>query len=190
MGKLTTVLVVFTMIIALRAAHGKSEGPKEVEDWWQNLNHAREKITKLRFYFHDFLQGKTPTTVRVAQAKMTDTSPTIFGEVNMMDDPLTVGPKITSELVGRAHGFYSSSSQEEIAYHCAINFVFGGGEYNGSSLSVLGYNPVMNVYREMPIVGGSGAFRLARGVATLTTYAFNFTQGSAIVEVNLVVLHY
>ncbi|KAK2985815.1 hypothetical protein RJ640_019311 [Escallonia rubra] len=120
MGKLITVLVVFTMIIAFRATHSKSEGPKEVEDWLQNLNHAKEKITKLRFYFHDFLRGKSPTTVRVAQAKTTDTSPTLFGEVNMMDDPLTVGPEITSKLVGRAHGFYASSSQEEIGYHCAI----------------------------------------------------------------------
>ncbi|KAK3009706.1 hypothetical protein RJ639_013755 [Escallonia herrerae] len=49
----------------------------------------------------------------------------LIREVNMMDDPLTVGPEITSELVGRAHGFYASSSQEEIGYHCAINFVFG-----------------------------------------------------------------
>ncbi|KAK2985817.1 hypothetical protein RJ640_019313 [Escallonia rubra] len=63
--------------------------------------------------------GKNPTDAQVAQAQTTSTSPTYFDRVNMLDDPLTVGPEPTSRFVGRAHGFYASSSQEEIGLLCA-----------------------------------------------------------------------
>ncbi|KAH1084375.1 hypothetical protein J1N35_024136 [Gossypium stocksii] len=45
----------------------------------------------------------------------------------------------------------------------AYNFAFIEGKYNGSNLSVLGRNPVFSAVREMPVIGGSGVFRFARG---------------------------
>ncbi|KAK3009704.1 hypothetical protein RJ639_013753 [Escallonia herrerae] len=91
-------------------------------------------------------KGKNPTAALVAHAQTTSTSLSFFGLVNMVDDPLTVGPEQPSKLVGRAHGFYASSSQEKIGLLCTLNFVFKEGEYNGSSLAVLGHNPTMHVY--------------------------------------------
>ncbi|PHT84087.1 Dirigent protein 22 [Capsicum annuum] len=71
-----------------------------------------------------------------------------------------------------------------------LNLVFTKGKYNGSTLSILGYNQIFHEYREMPIIGGSGVFRLAQGIATAKTYwADNATQ-NAIVEYHVVVLHY
>ncbi|KAH7835267.1 hypothetical protein Vadar_024571 [Vaccinium darrowii] len=52
---------------------------------------------------------------------------------------------------------------EELILTQAMNLVFTGGPYNGSSLTVLGSNPVMHPNREMPVIGGSGVFRLAHG---------------------------
>ncbi|OWM69255.1 hypothetical protein CDL15_Pgr025442 [Punica granatum] len=45
----------------------------------------------------------------------------------------------------------------------AMNFAFVEGKYNGSSLTVLGRNPVFDAVREMPVVGGIGLFRFAHG---------------------------
>nr|GEY55146.1 dirigent protein 22-like [Tanacetum cinerariifolium] len=64
----------------------------------------------------------------------------------------------------------------------------GPRKYNGSSLQFLGSNPIFHRVREMSIVGGTGVFRLARGIASLQTYFVNDT--SSIVEYSLVVIHY
>ncbi|KAL8486467.1 hypothetical protein ACS0TY_023233 [Phlomoides rotata] len=41
-----------------------------------------------------------------------------------------------------------------------LNFVFTGGEYNGSSLCILGRNPIDSKNRELPVVGGTSVFRM------------------------------
>ncbi|TKY49658.1 Dirigent protein 21 [Spatholobus suberectus] len=48
---------------------------------------------------------------------------------------------------------------------------------------------LLKTVREMPIVGGSGIFRYARGFALAKTYVFNANSGVAIVEYNVSVLH-
>jgi hypothetical protein len=108
----------------------------------------------------------------------------------MMDDPLTVKPEIGSKLVGRAQGIYASASQSEVSFLMALNFVFTEGKHNGSTLSILGRNNVFSGIREMPIVGGSGLFRLARGYAQAKTHEIDFKTGNATVEYNVYVFHY
>ena len=114
----------------------------------------------------------------------------MFGMMAMIDDPLTTGPNPNSKLVGRAQGLYGSASLSETALLMALNFVFVEGKYNGSSLSILGRNAVLNDVREMPIIGGSGAFRFARGYAHAQTRTLDFKTGDAVVEYNVYVLHY
>ncbi|KAL2466259.1 Dirigent protein 3 [Abeliophyllum distichum] len=150
----------------------------------------REKLSHLHFYFHDIVSGQNPTAVQVASAAMTNTSFTFFGAVVMMDDPLTVGPNMTSKLVGRAQGIYASADLDEVGFLMVMNFAFVEGKYNGSTLSVLGRNSVFSAVREMPIVGGSGLFRFARGYAQANTHYFNLQTGDAIVEYNVYVFHY
>ncbi|XVE99856.1 hypothetical protein REPUB_Repub03eG0237600 [Reevesia pubescens] len=60
-----------------------------------------------------------------------------------------------------------------------MSFAFIEGIYNGSSISIVGRNPVLNDVREMPIVGGSGVFRLARGYALAHTIWFDYKTGDA-----------
>ncbi|CAL1370948.1 unnamed protein product [Linum trigynum] len=152
--------------------------------------HRKEKLTHLKFYFHDIVSGRNPTAVPIARASMTNTSRSLFGLVNMMDDPLTVGPKSSSKLVGRAQGIYASASQTELSFLMVLNFAFTEGKYNGSNLSVLGRNSVFSGVREMPVVGGSGAFRFARGYAQARTHEFDLKTGDAVVEYNVYVFHY
>ncbi|XP_049400779.1 dirigent protein 22-like [Solanum stenotomum] len=187
----TILLVLLCFILIVSMAQGVVLGEsKAVEKWFYKLPHAKQMVTKFRFYFHDIVSGKNPTAVQIAQSNMTAKSPTAFGFVTMIDDPLTVGPEPNSTIVGRAQGIYGSADQNEVALLMTLNFVFTTGKYNGSTLSVLGRNPVFHQHREMPIVGGSGVFRLAQGIAAAKTYSLNTTNGDAIVEYNVIVLHY
>ena len=155
-----------------------------------SLGLKREKLSHLHFYFHDILSGPKPTAGRVAQAAMTNTSSTSFGAVSVIDDALTILPDNSSKVVGRAQGIYASASQSETGLLMVLNFAFIEGEYNGSTLSVLGRNTILSTVRELPIVGGSGVFRFARGYAHAKTYTFDTKTGDAVVEYNVYALHY
>ncbi|KAK9048459.1 hypothetical protein SSX86_012793 [Deinandra increscens subsp. villosa] len=150
-----------------------------------------EKLSHFRFYWHDIISGPNPTCVNILPPAATNkTVPTGFGMVNMIDDPLTEKPESGSKLLGRAQGFYGVASQEEVGLLMAMNFVFLTGKYNGSTLTVLGRNPVFHKVREMPVIGGSGLFRFARGYVEASTHSFDIKTGDAVVEYNVHVLHY
>ncbi|KAF8033155.1 hypothetical protein BT93_D1915 [Corymbia citriodora subsp. variegata] len=184
------VLVATATTLILTLGRAKADDPEKVDAWFARLSHAKRKTTRLRFYFHDTLSGKRPTTVRVAEAAMTKESQTLFGAVNIMDDPLTEGPEPESPLVGRAQGFYGSVGLESMALLMDMNLVFTSPKYDGSTLSILGRNPALETSRELPIVGGTGIFRLASGIATAKTYFLNLTTGDAVVEYNVIAMHY
>ncbi|CAJ1907481.1 unnamed protein product [Sphenostylis stenocarpa] len=155
-----------------------------------SLGLKKEKLSHLHFFFHDIVSGPKPTAVKVAEAHSTNTSSTLFGSIAMVDDPLTVGPEPGSKLVGKAQGIYGSAAQYETGLLMVMNFVFTEGKFNGSTLSMLGRNAVFSAVREMPIVGGSGAFRFARGYAQAKTHTFDLNSGDAVVEYNVYVFHY
>ncbi|XP_057493265.1 dirigent protein 22-like [Actinidia eriantha] len=191
MAKLGIFAILCSITMAFPVVFGVADDPKEVEEWFHKLtnhhHHLEQKVTKFHFYFQDLVGI---TTAVVAQSNATATSPTFFGEVFMMDNPLTVGPSQASKVIGRAQGLYGLSSMENFCDVVAMNLIFTDGPYNGSALTVLGYNPVSQPKREMPVIGGSGVFRMARGVALLNTYYFNFTLGNTTVEYNVIVQHY
>ncbi|CAH8313149.1 unnamed protein product [Eruca vesicaria subsp. sativa] len=151
--------------------------------------HKPEMLTHLRFYFHDIVSGAKPTTAKVAAGPNTNTSTTGFGLVVVIDDPLTVGPEITSEEVGRAQGMYASADQKSVGLLMAFNLVFTKGKFAGSTASLYGRNQIMSKVREMPIIGGTGAFRFGRGYAQARTFKFNTTSGDAVVEYNVFIWH-
>ncbi|XP_065865209.1 dirigent protein 21-like [Euphorbia lathyris] len=160
---------------------------KEIDPW---LSHAKEKVSHLHFYLHDTFSGQNPSAVEIVKPDITHISPTLFGALVMIDDPLTEGPLPISKEVGRAQGLYGSSGQTTFDLAMAFNLVFTSGLFNGSTLAVLGRNQATDSTRELPIVGGTGVFRLARGFASLKTYFINATNGDAIVEYNVSAIHY
>lgn len=188
MEKPTLIFLVLCSVAAGAAASSSVAGkPKDVEKWFRQTKMAKQKLTKLHFYFHDIFDT---TSVNVANSDITNTSPTKFGMTNIMDDPITVGPEFHSKQVGRVQGLFSSSDKVEFSLLCAMTLVFTDGKYNGSTLSILGRNPTLQEHREMPVVGGTGVFRLARGVALLKFYYFDVPGGNATVEYNVIVQHY
>ncbi|KAI3523180.1 hypothetical protein L1887_01237 [Cichorium endivia] len=152
----------------------------------RSLGLRKEKLSHFRFYFHDIVSGPNATAIRIVEATRTNrTAATGFGDITMIDNPLTIGPERTSRLVGRAQGIYTSASLNEMGLLMAMNYVFVEGKYNGSTLSIVGRNPVMSPVREMPVIGGSGLLRFARGYAEARTHTFNMNNGDAVVEFNV-----
>ncbi|KAL5543676.1 hypothetical protein UlMin_007460 [Ulmus minor] len=145
-----------------------------------------EQTTHLHFYFHDILSGNNPTAIQVITGPPKASSTGLFGSLSMIDDALTEEKDPTSKSVGRAQGFYAVASQSELAFLMVMNLVFEEGKYKGSSISVVGRNPVMNDVREMSIVGGSGVFRGAHGYILAHTVSLD-ASGDAIVEYNVYV---
>ncbi|KAL7153189.1 hypothetical protein ABFS83_04G149600 [Erythranthe nasuta] len=64
----------------------------------------------------------------------------------------------------------------------SFNFVFTAGEFNGSTLCVLGRNPIEKSDRELPVVGGTGAFRMARGFSISIIIFYDPAQNYAVLE--------
>ncbi|XAR72727.1 hypothetical protein NMG60_11019463 [Bertholletia excelsa] len=182
------VILVYLMVsMPWMVVLSQKEGPSQVGWAKRRLSENKEVVHNLQFYFHDTVSGKNPSAVRVAEASDTNTSLTLFGSLMMADDPLTEGPDPKSKLVGRAQGLYGSACQNDIGLIMALNYGFTDGMYNGSSISVLGLNSPMHTTREMPVVGGTGIFRLARGFAVAKTHWMDII-GDAIVGYNVTVV--
>ncbi|URE20754.1 Dirigent-like protein [Musa troglodytarum] len=140
----------------------------------------KQKVTNLHFFFHDILSGDKPTSVQVAAPK----------NLSSLDDPLTEGPEADSKVLGSAQGYYIIAGQDSPMLVLAADYGFTTGPYNGSSFSVFSRNPVMDTDRELAVVGGRGAFRMAQGIAKLHTHSIDATTGDAVVEYNVTLFHY
>lgn len=170
--------------------------PEDTDDLVHQLDHKllglnkEEKLSHFKFYWHDIVSGHNPTSITIVPPPSNWNTTTAFGMVNIIENPLTLGPQLSSKLVGKAQGFYASTSQSEVDLLMSMNFAITEGKYNGSTITILGRNPVFNKVREMPVIGGSGHFRFARGYAELRTHWFSPKTKDAIVEYNVYVLHY
>ncbi|XP_004228729.1 dirigent protein 19 [Solanum lycopersicum] len=167
----------------------KDENSFEISINKEFMSLKREKLSHFKFYFHDILSGTKPTSIMIVPPQK-NTPKTGFGMVNMIDNALTLGPKLSSKIIGRAQGFYGLSALSELSLLMIMNFNFIEGKYNGSSLAVLGRNSIVEIVREMPVIGGSGLFRFARGYVQARTISLNVTTKDAIVQYDVYVLHY
>ncbi|XAR70229.1 hypothetical protein NMG60_11027016 [Bertholletia excelsa] len=140
---------------------------------------ARHPCKSLVFFFHDILYDGTnshnATSAIVgapAWANRTRLAgQSHFGDVVVFDDPITLDNDLLSAPVGRAQGLYVYDKKDVFTSWLGFSFVFNSTEHKGS-INFAGADPLMNKTRDVPVVGGTGDFFMARGVATLTTDAF------------------
>ncbi|XP_057811343.1 dirigent protein 22-like [Salvia miltiorrhiza] len=158
------------------------EYAKEAEKWFRNVSQRKEKFVKLRLYIQDALGGPNATIWEVARAEVTAASPTSFGQVRVFDDLVTAEPDRNSAKLGRAQGLITSAGFHESAFAMNLNLVFMAGPYNGSTLSIAGRNPIHRLNRELPVVGGTGVFRMARGFSISNTYSYDPLQNYGVLE--------
>lgn len=186
MAKLTLIIVSQILLLAAVVSAGKGENFAKTIDK-KLLGLRKEKLTHFRVYWHDILSGSNPSSV-VIRPPVSNSS--FFGSVTAIDNRLTTGVSVNSTLVGQAQGVYASTGQRDASALMVMNFAFKTGKYNGSTITILGRNAIFAKVREMPVIGGSGLFRFARGYVEARTMWFDQKSGDATVEYSCYVLHY
>ncbi|KAI7993202.1 Disease resistance response protein 206 [Camellia lanceoleosa] len=140
---------------------------------------AHHPCKTMIFYFHDIIyngkNSKNATSAIVgapAWGNLTILAgQNHFGNLVVFDDPITLDNNLHSTPVGRAQGFYIYDKKDIFTAWLGFSFVFNSTEHKGS-INFAGADPLMNKTRDISVVGGTGDFFMARGVATLMTDAF------------------
>ena len=140
---------------------------------------GRRPCRSLVFYFHDIIyNGKNSknATAAIVGAPAWGNKTILggknhFGDLVVFDDPITLDNNLHSTPVGRAQGFYIYDKKDVFTAWLGFSFVFNSTEHKGS-INFAGADPLMNKTRDISVVGGTGDFFMARGIATLTTDAF------------------
>ncbi|KAF0915384.1 hypothetical protein E2562_035943 [Oryza meyeriana var. granulata] len=129
---------------------------------------AEAEVIHLNFYMHDVVTGPGATAAEVVNG--TGSEPALFGKVVVVDDLLTEGVDRCSPAFGRAQGFYVFAALDAPALLFSMNVVVTTGPYSGSTVAVMGRDDFTRwPVRELPVVGGTGRFRMARGYALVRT---------------------
>lgn len=150
----------------------------------------KETFSHFRFYWQDIVGGNNATSIPIIPSiPKFDNSFSAFGLVRIIDNALTLGPKLNSKLLGRAQGFYAATSQTELVFLMIMNFALFEGKYNGSVITISERDIAYDKIREMSVIGGSGVFRFAKGYVEANTISFDPITGNTIVEYNVFVSH-
>lgn len=153
-----------------------------------DVAHGRKKLVsssdgepchKMTVYYHDILYDGTntanATSAVAAQPTLLSRSVSIndsyFGEVVVFNDVVTAGRALASEPVARAEGFYFYDKKESPSAWFAFSLVFNSTAHRGT-LNLMGADPIAEKTRDISVVGGTGDFFMARGIATLRTDTF------------------
>ncbi|WVZ61472.1 hypothetical protein U9M48_011336 [Paspalum notatum var. saurae] len=150
----SSALILLLLLLAVAAADDASNGT----------------TTHLSFFMHDIQSGSDPTAVKVIKGPgaggSTATAPALgmtFGDTTVMDNPVTETASPTSAALGQMQGLYMLSSQTGAALMVCANLVLTSGDHNGSTVAVLGRDDTGQDVRELPVVGGTGKYRMATG---------------------------
>ncbi|KAI0524315.1 hypothetical protein KFK09_003681 [Dendrobium nobile] len=133
----------------------------------------------LTIFFHDILfnghNSHNATAAIVGAPAWANrtilTSPNHFGDVVVFDDPITLNNDLHSPAIGRAQGLYLYDGKTVFMAWLAFSLVFNSTQHRGT-IQIAGADPLLEKTRDVSVVGGTGDFFLARGVATLSTDAF------------------
>jgi hypothetical protein len=149
---------------------------------------AADGTTHLHFFMHDIVAGSNPTAVQVIKGPGATSAASLgmsFGDTSVIDDPLTETSSQTSSPVGRMQGVYVLSSQSGAVLMVTANILLTAGDYNGSTLAVMGRDDTAADVRELPVIGGTGKFRMANGYVLWKTTAMNGPDATVELDVYL-----
>ncbi|KAK7390285.1 hypothetical protein VNO78_25587 [Psophocarpus tetragonolobus] len=143
-------------------------------------HNKKEEVTHIKVYFQETFREPNITSFRIVPAVPQYSASTYFGSMVVIDAPLTAGPEPSSRVVGKAEGTVTFTSRREWSLLESLTFVFTQGKFNGSSITLFGRNPISQQVREVPVVGGTAKFRLARGYALTKTLFLDEQVGSTV----------
>ncbi|KAK7358556.1 hypothetical protein VNO77_00489 [Canavalia gladiata] len=130
-------------------------------------------------YFHDIIyNGKNAanaTSAIVAApegANLTKLAGQFhFGNIAVFDDPITLDNNLHSKPVGRAQGFYIYDTKNTFTSWLGFTFALNSTQHKGT-ITFAGADPIMQKKRDISVTGGTGDFFMHRGIATISTDAF------------------
>ncbi|GAA0169892.1 hypothetical protein LIER_24274 [Lithospermum erythrorhizon] len=97
----------------------------------------------------------------------------MFGSITVVDNELTHGHELGTEVMGRAQGFYLASSQDGSSHTLALTALLHGGEHHGNgvedTISFFGVHRTATPISHLAIIGGTGAYENAKGHAIIET---------------------
>lgn len=93
----------------------------------------------------------------------------MFGTLTVIDDELTEGHELGSGLIGKAQGYYVSSSIDGNSQTMAFTVMFGHGSYI-DSLSFMGVHRSSVAESQLAVMGGTGRYLNAKGHAIVKTF--------------------
>ncbi|KAK8952676.1 hypothetical protein KSP40_PGU005577 [Platanthera guangdongensis] len=184
MATIKTLLLIFVMAISTASVIS-------VHDSFFEKTKNSEKYTHIHLYVHIAFSGSNPSAVTVVHGPTNKTLE--FGDITMVDIPMTEGPELSSKLIGREQGTYIGVSRDPESSKAvnliSVILVFTDGAHKNNTIALTGRDPIFSVERELIVVGGTGAFRLARGYSIWKIYSRNLT-GNAVIEADIYVFHY
>eukprot|EP01018_Ginkgo_biloba_P038490 Gb_33236 [translate_table: standard] len=134
--------------------------------------------SSLVFYYHDIVfdgtnnESSTATVVASANTKNLTHFTLInnrFGDIIVFNDLLTLGPHLNSTSIGRAQGLYFYDQKDKFSAWFAFTAVLDHSPHYKGALTFMGADIIELNKRDISVVGGTGDFALARGIATLQT---------------------
>ncbi|KAK1276754.1 Disease resistance response protein 206 [Acorus gramineus] len=91
-----------------------------------------------------------------------------FGQLIVFDDPMTRDQNLLSPPVARAQGFFFFDMKTTYNAWFAYTIIFNSTKHKGT-LNIMGADLIANETRDLSVLGGTGDFFMARGVATIRT---------------------
>ncbi|XP_038888907.1 dirigent protein 19-like [Benincasa hispida] len=143
------------------------------------------KKTKFTLYFQDYAFGPNTTFFPIAGLPGSKLNYTDFGTFFVTDDNITAIPNEGAPVIGRAQGIYVVTDKGGKNLLVLLSLVFTSGTYNGSSIEIQGTSRQFDLNRELPVVAGTGKFRLTRGYINTDNFFYDQERGYSVIQVNV-----
>ncbi|XP_004144592.1 dirigent protein 19 [Cucumis sativus] len=146
---------------------------------------AEAKRTRFTIYLQDYAFGPNTTFFPIAGLPGSTLNFTDFGTLFVTDDSITTISNEGAPEIGRAQGIYVVTDKGGKNLLVLLSFVFTGGAFNGSSIEIQGTSRQFELIRELPVIAGTGKFRLARGYIRTDNFFFDPERGYSVIQVNV-----
>ncbi|KAL6657527.1 hypothetical protein ACP70R_005307 [Stipagrostis hirtigluma subsp. patula] len=172
-GLATSSKLGLIVVILLLGLAGVAHGRRRL------ISSYEEPCQKMTVFYHDILYNGNNTANATSAAATQPTAlstshwsnGTFFGMLVVFDDLVTAEEALESPPVARAQGFYFYDKKDSYNAWIAFSLVFNSTAYQGT-LNLMGADLMYQDTRDISVVGGTGDFFMARGVATLRTDSF------------------
>ncbi|KAK2664198.1 hypothetical protein Ddye_002772 [Dipteronia dyeriana] len=126
---------------------------------------------QLELYYHDLLHEGGNDIANATSAAATNATKLgnfKLGKLIIFDDPMTNDRNLRSPPVAKAQGFYFYTMKTDYIALFAYTLIFNSTDYRGT-LNIMGADLMNAETRDFSVVGGTGDFFMARGIAAIIT---------------------